>query len=133
MNSGERSALGVIALMLSVGLLTRVLGPGPEPGVWEGSAAADTAGAILAAQVSAEAAREERRTLPLREGERIDPNTASADELVRLPRVGPALAGRIVEWRTVHGPFRTLADLQQVRGIGPRLVERLAPLVQVAP
>jgi competence protein ComEA len=56
-------------------------------------------------------------------------NRASADELERLPRVGPALAKRIVEWRERHGPFQGLDDLRHVRGIGPTTVRLLDSLV----
>jgi len=60
---------------------------------------------------------------------RVDLNTASAAELERLPRVGPALARRIVEWRERHGPFRGPDDLRHVRGIGPATVRLLKPMV----
>ena len=66
-----------------------------------------------------------RLTRPLRPGERIDVNDASATELTRLPRVGPALAQRLVAWRTAHGPFRSLAALDSVPGVGPKLLEGL--------
>ncbi|MDQ3556393.1 MAG: helix-hairpin-helix domain-containing protein, partial [Gemmatimonadota bacterium] len=107
-SSVERTALGVVALMLSLGTAARTFAPGPSAPVWQ-ETAADSSGATLPGRVAEEAAREERRSLPLGRGERIDPNTASADELDRLPRVGPALATRIVEWRSAHGPFATLA------------------------
>jgi competence ComEA-like helix-hairpin-helix protein len=57
-------------------------------------------------------------------------NDASLEELQRLPGVGPALAERIVDYRSAHGPFRTLADLDSVPGIGPALIGRLGPLVR---
>jgi competence protein ComEA len=63
--------------------------------------------------------------------ERLDLNRATALELERLPRVGPVLAGRIVALRDSLGGFRDVAQLEQVRGIGPALLERLAPLVRV--
>src|SRR5205807_8087311 len=44
-----------------------------------------------------------RLTRPLLPGERIDLDHADATEIVRLPRIGPALARRIVDWRTAHG------------------------------
>jgi competence protein ComEA len=71
-----------------------------------------------------EAARQAAR--PLAPGERIDLNTATAGELDRLPRVGPALARRIVADREANGPYRTLADLDRVSGIGPALLRELA-------
>ncbi len=56
-------------------------------------------------------------------------NLAGADTLVHLPGVGPVLAGRIVRSRREDGPFRTPADLRRVKGIGPKLSQRLAPLL----
>jgi competence protein ComEA len=58
-----------------------------------------------------------------------DVNAATAAELERLPRVGPALAARIVAWRGAHGPFATMESLERVPGIGPATARRLAPLV----
>ena len=59
----------------------------------------------------------------------IDLNRASAAELEALPRVGPALARRIVDDREANGPFRSIDELDRVRGIGPRTIELLRPLV----
>jgi competence protein ComEA len=59
----------------------------------------------------------------------IDVNDASVAELERLPRVGPALAARIVAWREQHGPFESMESLRHVRGIGPATARMLAPLV----
>ena len=61
----------------------------------------------------------------------IDINTASADELETLPGIGPALAERIVAYRTEHGPFQSVDELAEVRGISPRMVEELRGLVTV--
>lgn len=64
-------------------------------------------------------------------GVRIDLNSASAIELETLPRIGPALAGRIVAHRSANGPFATVDHLVGVKGIGPRTLERLRPYVAV--
>jgi competence protein ComEA len=61
----------------------------------------------------------------------LDPNTASAAELEALPGIGPVLARRIVEHRRAHGRFERLEDLLEVEGIGPKVLERLRPLVRV--
>ncbi|MEQ1690678.1 MAG: ComEA family DNA-binding protein [Gemmatimonas sp.] len=59
----------------------------------------------------------------------VDVNRATQADLERLPRVGPALASRIISWREQHGPYRSLEDLRHVRGIGPATVALLAPAV----
>jgi hypothetical protein len=56
-------------------------------------------------------------------------NTCSVDSLTLLPGVGPVLAGRIDEVRMTGVVFGTPEDLKQVKGIGPALSARLAPLV----
>jgi competence ComEA-like helix-hairpin-helix protein len=72
----------------------------------------------------------------LNEGPRhlvIDLNTATAADLEVLPRIGPALAQRIIEARDRAGGFSSLADLDAVKGIGPRTLEALRPHVRVGP
>lgn len=64
-------------------------------------------------------------------GSLVNLNTADLPELEELPRVGPVLAERIVEWRTQHGPFARPEDLDAVPGIGPAMLESLVPLVTV--
>lgn len=49
----------------------------------------------------------------------LDLNRATAQELERLPRIGPSLAARIVAFRLSHGPFRAVDSLIRVPGIGP--------------
>src|SRR6266542_1679470 len=70
-----------------------------------------------------------RLARPLLSGERIDLDRADVTEIARLPRVGPALAQRIVAWREQHGSFGTLARLDSVPGVGPHLLEALRPYV----
>jgi len=64
---------------------------------------------------------------------RIDVNTASAATLAVLPRIGPALAKRIVADRQTNGPFRSLEDLERVPGIGPKTLQHLAPYAGCMP
>lgn len=59
----------------------------------------------------------------------VDVNSAPWPELAQLPGIGETLARRIVESRQVEGPFQRVEDLQRVRGIGPKTVERIAPFV----
>ncbi|HUK21678.1 MAG TPA: helix-hairpin-helix domain-containing protein [Gemmatimonadales bacterium] len=66
---------------------------------------------------------------PLQPGERIDLDRADVTEITRLPRVGPALAERMVAWRAAHGPFGSLTRLDSVPGVGPQLLEALRQYV----
>jgi competence protein ComEA len=58
-------------------------------------------------------------------------NSATVDQLDELPGIGPVLAQRIVDWRTQHGGFKTVHDLDQVSGIGDTIYAELEPLVTV--
>ncbi len=63
---------------------------------------------------------------------RLDINTATAAQLRALPEVGVALADRIVQHRTEHGPFDSVAGLQAVRGVGPTRISRLKDMLTVS-
>ena len=63
---------------------------------------------------------------------RLDLNRADSTELLLLPGVGPALAGRILAERARRGAFRTAQDLLDVRGIGEKTLAKLLPKVAVA-
>lgn len=63
--------------------------------------------------------------------ELVDLNRADAEALASLPGIGPARARAIVAWRMEHGPFRSMASLTEVRGVGPALVEGLAGMAVV--
>ena len=60
---------------------------------------------------------------------RIDLNTADVAALDTLPRIGPAIAQRIIDWRDANGPLSSVDDLLSVSGIGPKTVEALRALV----
>ncbi|NNE69986.1 MAG: helix-hairpin-helix domain-containing protein [Rhodothermales bacterium] len=60
----------------------------------------------------------------------IDLNTATSTQLETLPRIGPALAGRILRHRQRYGPFRSVNDLLMVDGIGPATLSGLRLLVR---
>ena len=57
----------------------------------------------------------------------VNVNQASVEQLALLPRVGPAVAQRIVEFREENGPFEQLVDLMLVRGIGEKTYDLIAP------
>ena len=58
-------------------------------------------------------------------------NTATEAELQRLPRVGPAIAARIVAYRQANGRFQHPEDIQEVKGIGPKTFEKMAPWIRL--
>ena len=108
----ERRGALVLVLLLALGAahdLARSLRPVvrdlPPPSPAPASAAPDSAPATAPAA--------------------LDLNRADAAALAALPGIGPVLAGRIVAHRDIHGPFRRVEDLLAVRGVGPRLLERL--------
>jgi len=63
-------------------------------------------------------------------GPPISLNNATAEQLDTLDGVGPATAQKIIAWRTQHGGFRSVADLGQVPGIGPKKLAALRDRVQ---
>jgi competence protein ComEA len=64
-------------------------------------------------------------------GTPIDLNRASQQQLEELPGVGPSIAAAIVEHRERNGPYRSVDDLVDVRGIGTARLEQLRDLVRV--
>ena len=57
-----------------------------------------------------------------------DRNTANQSQLEELPGVGPVMAGKILAWRSEHGRFSRVAELQEIDGVGPKTYAKLAPL-----
>jgi len=54
---------------------------------------------------------------------RVNINAAGADELAGLKGIGPVLAGRIIEYRSSNGPFASIEEIKNVKGVGPRLFD----------
>lgn len=61
----------------------------------------------------------------------ININTANKDELTKLPRIGPAIAQRIIDYRNQNGKFVTKEDIQNVKGIGEKTYQKLKDLISV--
>lgn len=61
----------------------------------------------------------------------ININTAGLGELVRLPGIGPSIAERIIAYRTEHGPFRSIEEIMNVRGIGRGRFDQIRHLLTV--
>jgi competence ComEA-like helix-hairpin-helix protein len=60
----------------------------------------------------------------------VDVNRATAAQLTSLPGVGPKMAQRIIAFRE-RTPFRRAEDLRRIKGIGPRMFDRIRPYVRV--
>lgn len=61
----------------------------------------------------------------------VNINTATAEHLVLLPRVGPSVANRIIEFRQQNGSFKDTSDLLLVKGIGDKTFELIEPYVTI--
>lgn len=123
MSAEERRALVVIAALLVIAAGARWV-ERPRP-LLDDVAALDLD--------ELERASEEAKPAPavvMAPGRKLDPNRASAAELMALPGVGPALAARIIEERD-RAPFSSVSDMARVRGIGPAMTERIAPLISL--
>lgn len=122
MSREPRAVLLLLGLAVLGHAARLVLGrPGDPPGQLLAPASA--------ARPLRQRARTERLARPLQPGEKVDVNSAEAEEIARLPRIGMSLAKRITEDRRVRGPFRGMDELDRVPGIGPALLAQLADRV----
>ena len=121
----ERRAILLLLLLGVAGQGIRLLvgRPGTPPGE-VGLMPAERRGSPTAHRDSALAAAR-----PLGPGETVDPDQASLQELLRLPRVGPGLARAMLADRAAKGPFGSLQGLDRVPGVGPKLLGVLGPYV----
>ena len=62
----------------------------------------------------------------------VNVNTADASQLSMLPRIGMAVAQRVIDYRKQNGPFKTTDELMLVRGIGEKVYAQLKPYVATA-
>ncbi len=106
-------------------------------GTWQAASAAPAAASSLAATA--------RAPLPGDDGDhptakksthkdlagKLNLNTATEDQLMLLPTVGPAKAERIVTWRKKNGGFKRVADLRRVKGFGYKTFKRLEPFLDI--
>jgi len=62
---------------------------------------------------------------------RVNINTAPASELETLPRIGPKVAQRIVDFRTKNGNFKKVEEIMKVQGIGEKVFDQIKDLITV--
>ncbi len=65
-------------------------------------------------------------------GDKININTASAEELTSLAGIGPSRAEDIVAYRESHGAFKTIEDIKSVSGIGPSIFDKIKDRITVS-
>ena len=63
---------------------------------------------------------------------KVDINAASEGQLISVPALGPAKARDVIDYRRQHGDFRSIEELEQVPGIGPKTLDRLRPYLMVS-
>ena len=68
---------------------------------------------------------------PLIFGMKINVNDASLEVLENLPSIGVHRAAQIVDWREERGPFKDIAELQDIKGIGPKTVTKIQPYIKL--
>lgn len=126
MATKDEHRAGLILLgLVALGLLVRLVAGGGATGAvlyQTGQAERPHRDSVVA-----QAARLAR---PLAVGETVDVDRAPAPELARLPRIGPALAGRIVADREANGPFGSMQALDRVPGVGPGVLAALRPHIR---
>ena len=101
--------------------------------IFSASACVQRAHTPIAANVNEKHLNSSRQvsTISQAQPQRININTASADELETLPGIGKGLAGRIIEHREKYGPFRKPEHLIIVRGISDKRFRALRDLITV--
>jgi competence protein ComEA len=62
---------------------------------------------------------------------KVNINTASASELETLPRIGPKIAQRIIDFRSKNGNFKKVEEIMKVQGIGEKVFENIRDLITV--
>ena len=66
-----------------------------------------------------------------RESRRIAINTATQTELTLIPGIGDKFAARIIEYRSMHGPFQQAQELIAVQGIGPAKLSKMREFIKL--
>jgi competence protein ComEA len=115
----------LIAKLAAVAALTTAIG-----GTWHAASAAPMPLVISAPPVDGEPHVAKKSSHKELTG-KLNLNTASEDQLMLLPAIGPAKAERIVAWRKKNGSFKRIADLRHVKGFGYKSFKKLEPYLDI--
>jgi len=139
LTNSERRAVLVAAIVLSLGLIIQWLQPHRQNAEIFDYSLEDSLFKVLSADtlenrrtkikepsVKKPVSKRPKKTLKEKS---ININTADTKELEKLPRIGPATAKKILDLRKEKGRFNKAEDLLEVKGIGPKTLEKIRPFI----
>ena len=139
LTKSERRAILVVGAVLTLSILIQWLRPHQQNSeIFDYSMqdslfkalSADTADALIADRLKPAAIKPPaKRPKKVLKEKSININTADIKELEKLPRIGPATAKKILALREEKGGFKKAEDLLEVKGIGPKTLEKIKPFV----
>ncbi len=138
LTKNERRALFIVGLILAISAVVEWIGPHKTSTKQFDYSLQDSLFKVLSQDTNRTApsstttkpkiTRKKTATKPL-QPHSININTADAQTLEKLPRIGPKTAQAILQYRQTHGPFKTIDELDNVKGIGPKTIERIRPFI----
>jgi competence protein ComEA len=120
------SVVAVATLFVAMGGTWRTASAAPS---FTSSSA--TSGSVSAASASSAAGAPTKKSTRKDLTGKLNLNTATEEQLMMLPSVGPAKAERILDWRKKNGGFKRTADLRHVKGFGYKTFKRLEPYLDI--
>lgn len=138
----ERWIVGALLALLAVNVALKLWGPSPPLAEDVPLQPADSVflaetqlvdSLIRAGNNYSDQGQQVQAMVRARQDMRINVNTASAEQLQRLPGIGPVMAKRIIAHREKNGYFTGIDDLQKVRGIGPVTASKIEPYIIFEP
>ncbi|MEN9563086.1 MAG: hypothetical protein RIR73_1330 [Chloroflexota bacterium] len=125
LTSADVNTINLAALLEDGQQLTIPYKPGEEPSNEQGSNPSEDDSLVLPG------AEETPAPSSPDDNELVNINTASIEELDKLPGIGPTIAQRIIDYRTENGPFAVIEDILNVSGVGPSTFDQIKDLITV--
>lgn len=141
LTKSERRAILIVGIILTLSILIQWLQPHQQNADVFDYSMQDSLFKVLSAD-TAETIKLDKLELPAKKTKIKSPkkelkeksiniNTAGLKELQKLPRIGPATAKKILDLRKEKGGFKKTEDLLEVKGIGPKTLEKIKPFIIV--